>query len=82
MVGLGVLQKIEVGMIDMIHIKRKALGLLKLLHVSSQIPEQSDYEVTAETRQHLAVCLARLWEDMVFDTKRTIFREKVDIFFK
>ncbi|KAI6209433.1 Protein unc-45-like protein B [Aphelenchoides besseyi] len=56
-------------------------GLLKLLHVSTQIPELCDYEVTAETRQHLALCLARLWDDMVFDTKRAIYREKVDAFF-
>ncbi|KAI6191741.1 Protein unc-45-like protein B [Aphelenchoides bicaudatus] len=56
-------------------------GLLKLLHISSQIPEQCDYEVTAETRQHLALCLARLWDDMVFDTRRAVFREKVDMYF-
>lgn len=53
-----------------------------MLHVASQVPEQSDYEVTAETRQHLAVCLARLWEDMVFDTRRTVFRERVDSYFE
>ena len=58
------------------------VGLLKLLHVATQLPEQHEYEVTAETRQHLSLCLARLWDDMVFDTKRTIFREKVDSFFK
>jgi hypothetical protein len=52
------------------------------LHVSSQIPEQCDYEVTAETQQHLAVCLARLWDDMVFDTRRTKFREKVQEFYE
>ncbi|KAM3728902.1 Protein unc-45 [Dirofilaria immitis] len=56
-------------------------GLLKLLHVSTQTPEQCEYPVTAETRQHLAVCLTRLYDDMVFDTRRQIFKEKVDAFF-
>ncbi|VDM10517.1 unnamed protein product [Wuchereria bancrofti] len=56
-------------------------GLLKLMHVSTQIPEQCEYPVTAETRQHLAVCLARLYDDMVFDTRRQIFKERVDTFF-
>ncbi|CAI2349049.1 unnamed protein product [Caenorhabditis sp. 36 PRJEB53466] len=56
-------------------------GLLTLLDVASQIPEQCDYPVSAETRQHVAICLQRLEEDMVFDTKRTIFKERVDYFF-
>ncbi|EGT47902.1 hypothetical protein CAEBREN_14621 [Caenorhabditis brenneri] len=56
-------------------------GLLTLLDVASQIPEQCDYPVSAETRQHVAICLQRLEEDMVFDTKRTIFKDKVDFFF-
>ncbi|VBB27322.1 unnamed protein product [Acanthocheilonema viteae] len=56
-------------------------GLLKLLHVSTQLPEQCDYPVTAETRQHLAICLTRLYDDMVFDTRRQIFKERVDAFF-
>ena len=47
-----------------------------------QIPEQCDYPVSAETRQHLAVCLARLDNDMVFDPRRAIFKEKLDFFFK
>lgn len=57
-------------------------GLLALLDVASQIPELCEYPVSAETRQHVAICLQRLEEDMVFDTKRTIFKEKVDMFFK
>lgn len=57
-------------------------GLLKLLHLATQLPEQCDYPVSAETRQHVALCLTRLWDDMVFDTKRAIFQEKVDSFFK
>ncbi|KHJ93131.1 hypothetical protein OESDEN_06965 [Oesophagostomum dentatum] len=56
-------------------------GLLALLDVSSQIPEQCDYPVTHETRQHVAICLQRLDEDMVFDSKRLIYKEKVDHFF-
>ncbi|VDM66407.1 unnamed protein product [Strongylus vulgaris] len=56
-------------------------GLSALLDVSSQIPEQCDYPVTHETRQHVAICLQRLDEDMVFDTKRLIYKEKVDHFF-
>ncbi|KAH7728119.1 UNC-4 protein5 protein [Aphelenchoides avenae] len=56
-------------------------GLLKLLHISSQIPELSDYPVSAETRQHVAICLARLYDDMVFDTRRAVYREKVDMYF-
>uniref|UniRef100_A0A8R1E4Q9 TPR_REGION domain-containing protein n=1 Tax=Caenorhabditis japonica TaxID=281687 RepID=A0A8R1E4Q9_CAEJA len=56
-------------------------GLLTLLDVASQIPEQCDYPVSAETRQHVAICLQRLEEDMVFDTRRTVFKEKVDSFF-
>uniref|UniRef100_A0A7E4W9Q9 UNC45-central domain-containing protein n=1 Tax=Panagrellus redivivus TaxID=6233 RepID=A0A7E4W9Q9_PANRE len=56
-------------------------GLLKLLHVASQVPECCDYPVSHETRQHVAICLARLYDDMVFDTKRTIYKAKVDEFF-
>ncbi|KAK5975120.1 Protein unc-45 B [Trichostrongylus colubriformis] len=56
-------------------------GLLCLLDVASQIPEQCDYPVSHETRQHVAICLQRLDEDMVFDTKRLIYKEKVDLFF-
>ncbi|GMR33986.1 hypothetical protein PMAYCL1PPCAC_04181 [Pristionchus mayeri] len=56
-------------------------GLLALLDVSAQSPEQCDYPVSAETRQHLAICLTRLHDDMVFDTKRTIFKEKLDLYF-
>lgn len=56
-------------------------GLLTLLDVASQIPEQCDYPVSHETRQHVAICLQRLDEDMVFDTKRAIYKEKVDYFF-
>lgn len=42
------------------------LGLLTLLDVASQIPEQCDYPVSHETRQHVAICLQRLDEDMVY----------------
>ncbi|KAK6014543.1 hypothetical protein OSTOST_20073, partial [Ostertagia ostertagi] len=56
-------------------------GLLCLLDVASQIPEQCDYPVSHETRQHVAICLQRLDDDMVFDTKRVIYKEKVDLFF-
>uniref|UniRef100_A0A915DSP8 UNC-45/Cro1/She4 central domain-containing protein n=1 Tax=Ditylenchus dipsaci TaxID=166011 RepID=A0A915DSP8_9BILA len=56
-------------------------GLFKLLHIASQIPEQCEYPVTADTRQHTAIFLTRLYDDMVFDTRRTIFKEKVDQFF-
>ncbi|CAD6190352.1 unnamed protein product [Caenorhabditis auriculariae] len=56
-------------------------GLLALLDVAGQIPEQCEYPVSHETRQHVAICLQKLDEDMVFDTKRTIFRERVDMFF-
>ncbi|KAK5964585.1 Protein unc-45 B [Trichostrongylus colubriformis] len=56
-------------------------GLLCLLDVASQIPEQCDYPVSHETRQHVAICLQRLDDDMVFDTKRLIYKEKVDLFF-
>ncbi|CAO4368299.1 unnamed protein product [Caenorhabditis nigoni] len=48
-------------------------GLLVLLDVASQIPEQCDYPVSAETRQHVVICLQKFEEDMVFDTKRLIF---------
>jgi hypothetical protein len=56
-------------------------GLLKLLHVATQIPEQCEYPVSADTRQHNAICLARLYDDMVFDTKRAIFNERLSGFF-
>ncbi|CEF60967.1 Armadillo-like helical domain and Tetratricopeptide-like helical domain and Tetratricopeptide repeat-containing domain and Tetratricopeptide TPR2 repeat and Armadillo-type fold domain and Tetratricopeptide repeat and UNC-45/Ring assembly protein 3 family-containing protein [Strongyloides ratti] len=56
-------------------------GLSKLLHVSSQIPELCEYPVSIDTRNHLAICLQRLYDDMVFDTKRNIFKEKVDTYF-
>ncbi|KJH40865.1 tetratricopeptide repeat protein [Dictyocaulus viviparus] len=56
-------------------------GLLSLLDVSSQIPEQCEYPVSHQTRQHVAICLQRLDEDMVFDNKRMIYKEKVDLFF-
>uniref|UniRef100_A0A1I7XFW3 UNC45-central domain-containing protein n=1 Tax=Heterorhabditis bacteriophora TaxID=37862 RepID=A0A1I7XFW3_HETBA len=55
-------------------------GLLTLLDLASQIPEICDYPVSSKTRQHVAICLQRLHDDMVFDTKRAIFKEKVDYF--
>jgi hypothetical protein len=61
--------------------KNLNLGLLKLLHVATQIPEQYDYPVSAETRQHMAICLSRLNDDMVFDNRRAIYKERVDQFF-
>ncbi|CAJ0956400.1 unnamed protein product, partial [Mesorhabditis belari] len=56
-------------------------GLLTLLDVATQIPEMCDYLVDHETRQHMSICLSRLYDDMVFDTKRTIFKERLDGFF-
>ncbi|GMT03836.1 hypothetical protein PENTCL1PPCAC_26010, partial [Pristionchus entomophagus] len=56
-------------------------GLLTLLDVSAQSPEQCDYPVSHETRQHVAICLTKLHDDMVFDTKRVIFKEKLDLYF-
>uniref|UniRef100_A0A914S8L0 UNC-45/Cro1/She4 central domain-containing protein n=1 Tax=Parascaris equorum TaxID=6256 RepID=A0A914S8L0_PAREQ len=56
-------------------------GLLKLLHVATQIPEQCEYPVSSETRQHLAICLSRLNDDMVFDNRRAVYKERVDAFF-
>jgi len=53
-------------------------GLLKVLHMAYQIPEQCDYPVTAETRQHVAIFLASLYDDMVFDQRRANFQEKVN----
>lgn len=35
------------------------------MHIACQIPELCDYPVTAETRQHVAIFLARLYDDMV-----------------
>lgn len=57
-------------------------GLLKLLHIACQVPEQCDYPVTMNTRQHVSIFLTRLYDDMLFDTRRAIFKEKVDQFFK
>lgn len=51
-------------------------GLWVLLETACNIPEQSRIPVTHETRQHLAVCLHRLYEDMVFDEKRGMFQER------
>lgn len=82
MVGLGALTRTEVRGNNVLNLFFGVLGLLKLLHISTQIPEQCEYEVTAETRQHLALCLTRLWDDTVFDTRRTVYREKVDLIFK
>jgi hypothetical protein len=40
-------------------------GLYKILHIATQIPEQCQYPVSAETRQHVAIFLTRLYDDMV-----------------
>ncbi|CAB3403390.1 unnamed protein product [Caenorhabditis bovis] len=56
-------------------------GLLAMLDIAAQIPEQCDYPVSSETRQHVAICLQRWYDDMVFDTKRAIFKEKLDSYF-
>lgn len=45
--------------------EKQGQGLYRMLHVASQIPEQCDYPVSAETRQHVAIFLARLYDDMV-----------------
>uniref|UniRef100_A0A914HYB2 Metalloendopeptidase n=1 Tax=Globodera rostochiensis TaxID=31243 RepID=A0A914HYB2_GLORO len=53
-------------------------GLYKMLHIAMQIPEQCDYPITTETRQHVAVFLAQLYDDMVFDQRRAVYKERVD----
>ncbi|KAI1716556.1 myosin-binding striated muscle assembly central domain-containing protein [Ditylenchus destructor] len=53
-------------------------GLFKVLHIACQIPELCDYPVTAETRQHVAIFLARLYDDMVFDQRRALYKDRVD----
>ncbi|VDP11141.1 unnamed protein product [Soboliphyme baturini] len=50
-------------------------GLLNLLKVACNIPEQYCLPVTKETPEHLAVCLARLYDDMMFDKYRSIYKE-------
>ena len=57
-------------------------GLDKLLQLACQIPEQCAYPVSAETRQHVSLCLSRLWDDMIFDENRDQFKDKCTQFFK
>lgn len=52
-------------------------GLFKMLHIATQIPEQCDYPVSAETRLHVAIFLTRLYDDMVFDQRRALYTERV-----
>lgn len=52
-----------------------------MLHIASQIPEQCDYPVNAETRQFVALFLMKLYDDMVFDQRRATYKERVDQFF-
>ncbi|KAL3118992.1 hypothetical protein niasHT_003775 [Heterodera trifolii] len=56
-------------------------GLFKMLHIATQLPEQCDYPVTSETRQHVSVFLAQLYDDMIFDQRRAIYKERVDQIF-
>jgi hypothetical protein len=55
-------------------------GLQKLLEVSCNIPEQCKVPVTHETREHVAIALTRLYEDMVFDMYRNNYKDVVDKF--
>uniref|UniRef100_A0A915J0B9 Uncharacterized protein n=1 Tax=Romanomermis culicivorax TaxID=13658 RepID=A0A915J0B9_ROMCU len=55
-------------------------GLQKLLEVACNIPEQCTLRVNADTRDHLAICLARLYDDMVFDQYRAMYKTTVDEF--
>jgi hypothetical protein len=41
-------------------------GFFKMLHLATQVPELSDYPVSIETRQHVAIFLTRLYDDMVY----------------
>uniref|UniRef100_A0A915MBV5 UNC-45/Cro1/She4 central domain-containing protein n=1 Tax=Meloidogyne javanica TaxID=6303 RepID=A0A915MBV5_MELJA len=52
-------------------------GLYKMLHLATQIPELCDYPVSVETRQHVAIFLTRLYDDMVFDQRRALYSEVV-----
>uniref|UniRef100_A0A914MDV7 UNC-45/Cro1/She4 central domain-containing protein n=1 Tax=Meloidogyne incognita TaxID=6306 RepID=A0A914MDV7_MELIC len=52
-------------------------GLYKMLHLATQVPELCDYPVSAETRQHVAIFLTRLYDDMVFDQRRALYSEVV-----
>uniref|UniRef100_A0A915N0C4 UNC-45/Cro1/She4 central domain-containing protein n=1 Tax=Meloidogyne javanica TaxID=6303 RepID=A0A915N0C4_MELJA len=52
-------------------------GLYKILHLATQVPELCDYPVSAETRQHVAIFLTRLYDDMVFDQRRALYSEVV-----
>jgi hypothetical protein len=53
-----------------------------MLHVATQLPELCDYPVSVETRQHVAIFLTRLHDDMVFDQRRATYKERVDHVFK
>lgn len=52
-----------------------------MLDLSCQIPELCQYPVSKETRQHVAVCLARLWDDMVFDEYRAQYKDVAQEFY-
>ncbi|KAL7071749.1 hypothetical protein ACQ4LE_009377 [Meloidogyne hapla] len=52
-------------------------GFYKILHLATQVPELCDYPVSAETRQHMAIFLTRLYDDMVFDQRRALYSECV-----
>jgi hypothetical protein len=72
--GVGDLSKTEVSQVCVCVGIQATVGLLKLMDVACQIPEQCAYPVSLETRQHVSLCLSRLWDDMVFDENRDQYK--------
>ncbi|KFD55832.1 hypothetical protein M513_03271 [Trichuris suis] len=52
-------------------------GLERLLDVSCSSPQLMTLPVDANTRDNVALCLARLYDDMLFDNWRSLYKERV-----
>uniref|UniRef100_A0A5S6R3A2 TPR_REGION domain-containing protein n=1 Tax=Trichuris muris TaxID=70415 RepID=A0A5S6R3A2_TRIMR len=52
-------------------------GLERLLEVSCSSPQLTTLPVDSATRDCVALCLARLYDDMLFDNRRSMYKERV-----
>ncbi|CAH1772776.1 unnamed protein product [Owenia fusiformis] len=56
-------------------------GLYKLMEIAGCIKEYKTMPVTDNSQMHASVALQKLYDDMLADKEREIYREKVDAYF-
>ncbi|KAK2185884.1 hypothetical protein NP493_219g00021 [Ridgeia piscesae] len=56
-------------------------GIQGLLEVAGTIPEHKTLPITTNTRMHTSLCLSKIWDDLMNDKERDLYREAVNGYF-